>query len=75
MLGSLNKIWPWKEILSYRMSSSGEQKPFLTENMLPQNYMEVTGQEPLILYAVLSFLFGILLVLGIERTANYLKRS
>jgi putative membrane protein len=75
MLGSLNKIWPWKETLSYRMSSSGEQKPFLTENMLPQNYMEVTGQEPLILYAVLSFLFGILLVLGIERTANYLKRS
>lgn len=75
MLGSLNKIWPWKEVLSYRMSSSGEQKPFLTENIMPQHYMEVTGQEPLILFAVLAFLFGILLVLGIERTANYLKRS
>jgi len=75
MLGSLNKIWPWKEVLSYRMSSSGEQKPFLTENIMPQHYTEVTGQEPLILFAVLAFLFGILLVLGIERTANYLKRS
>jgi len=75
MLGSLNKIWPWKEVLSYRMSSSGEQKPFLTENIMPQHYTEVTGHEPLILFAVLAFLFGILLVLGIERTANYLKRS
>jgi putative membrane protein len=75
MLGSLNKIWPWKEILSYRMSSSGEQKPFLTENIMPQHFLEVTGQEPQVLYAILAFSFGILLVLGIERTANYLQKS
>lgn len=75
MLGSLNKIWPWKEVLSYRMSSSGVQKPFITENLMPQNYLEITGQEPMMLYAVLAFSFGILLVLGIERTAYYLKRG
>jgi putative membrane protein len=74
MLGSLNKIWPWKEVLSYRMSSHGEQKPFLTENLMPQDYLEVTGQEPLMLFAILAFSFGILLVLGIERTANYLQK-
>jgi putative membrane protein len=75
MLGSLNKIWPWKEILSYRMSSSGVQKPFITENLMPQDYLEITGQEPLMLFAILAFSFGILLVLGIERTAYYLKRG
>lgn len=75
MLGSINKIWPWKEVISYRMSSSGIQKPFITKNILPQNYMAVTGEESLILYAVLAFSFGILLVLGIERTAYYIKRK
>lgn len=75
MLGSVNKIWPWKKVISYRMSSSGIQKPFLTENILPQHYLEVTGEESLFLYALLAFLFGIVLVLGIERTANYISRS
>jgi putative membrane protein len=75
MLGSINKLWPWKEVLSYRMSSSGIQKPFVTENILPQNYLEVTGQESLFLFALLAFSFGVILVLGIERTAYYINRK
>lgn len=75
MVGSLNKIWPWKEILSYQVSSTGEQIPMVTNNILPQNYLEASGQEPLVLYAIFAFLFGILLVLGIERTAAYLQRG
>lgn len=75
MLGSINKLWPWKEVLSYRMSSSGVQKPFVTENILPQNYLELTGQESLFLFALLAFSFGVILVLGIERTAYYINRK
>jgi putative membrane protein len=75
MLGSINKLWPWKEVLSYRMSSKGVQKPFVTENILPQNYLEVTGQESLFLFALLAFSFGVILVLGIERTAYYINRK
>jgi putative membrane protein len=75
MLGSLNKIWPWKQVISYRISSSGVQKPFITDNILPQNYLAITGEESLILYAVLAFSLGILLVLGIERTAYYINRK
>lgn len=75
MLGSVNKLWPWKEVISYRMSSSGVQKPFVTENILPQNYLEVTGQESLFLIALLAFSFGVILVLGIERTAYYINRK
>jgi putative membrane protein len=74
MLGSINKIWPWKKILSYRMNSQGIQKPFITENILPQHYFEATGEEPLFLIALLAFSFGIFLVLGIERTANYINK-
>jgi putative membrane protein len=75
MLGSINKIWPWKQVISYRVSSSGVQKPFITDNILPQNYLAITGEESLILYAVLAFSLGILLVLGIERTAYYINRK
>ncbi|UJP65786.1 DUF368 domain-containing protein [Mongoliitalea daihaiensis] len=75
MLGSINKIWPWKQVISYRMSSSGAQKPFLTENILPQNYLAVTGQESLFLHAIVAFSFGIILVLGIERAAYYINRT
>jgi putative membrane protein len=75
MLGSINKLWPWKVVLSYRLSSSGTQKPLLTENILPQNYLAVTGEESLFLHAILAFSFGILLVVGIERLAFYMKRQ
>ena len=75
MLGSMNELWPWKLVLSYRTSSSGEQKPFLTENISPTAFLEQTGVEPQILLAVIAFLVGIGLVVGIERLANYFQKS
>jgi len=73
MLGSINKLWPWKKILSYRLSSSGEQEPFLTENIWPHHYLTITGEEPYFLAAIFAFCFGMALVIGIERTAYYMK--
>lgn len=73
MLGSINKLWPWKEVLSYRISSSGHQEPFLSKNILPNHFLAVTGQEPQFLLAIFAFFIGILLVIGIERVAYYLK--
>ncbi len=74
MLGSINEIWPWKNVLSYRMSSTGIQKPFITENLLPQHYLVETGEDPLVLFAFLAFFFGLFLVIGIERMATYMKK-
>jgi len=73
MLGSINKIWPWKKVLSYRMSSGGEQKPFITENIWPNHYLSETGLEPKFFIGLLAFLFGIIIVIGLERTAYYFK--
>ncbi|GAB3227469.1 DUF368 domain-containing protein [Algoriphagus aestuariicola] len=66
MLGSVNELWPWKLVTAWRTSSTGEQKPFLDENVLPGNYMELVGQEPQVLAAITAFAFGIILVLLIE---------
>ncbi|MFN3996790.1 DUF368 domain-containing protein [Algoriphagus sp.] len=75
MLGSVNELWPWKIVTAWRTSSSGEQKPFLTENILPGSYLEQVGEQPQILAAVLAFVFGIGLVLFIEWLASKLLKS
>lgn len=70
MLGSLNKVWPWKETLTWRTNSHGEQVPVLEQNLLPGTFGELTGQDPQLLLAVLLALAGIGLVLGLEWFAS-----
>ncbi len=67
MLGSLNKVWPWKYTVSYRINSHGEQVPVMQDNILPMSYQHLSGFDPMIWQAVLLAAIGALLVLGIER--------
>ena len=71
MLGSLNKVWPWQNVLQYRTNSKGEQVPFLYENVLPTHY----SAEPYILYCILLLILGFLMVFGIERLSKNSKQS
>jgi putative membrane protein len=36
MIGSLRKIWPWKEVLEYRVNSHGVEEALVTRNILPE---------------------------------------
>ena len=75
MLGSVNELWPWKQVTSWRTSSSGKEVPFLTENILPGEYLTQVGLEPQLGWAVGAFLFGIGLVLFIEWLASKLQQA
>ncbi len=75
MLGSLNKVWPWKIVSSFRMNSAGEQVPFITNNVLPTTYAQNTGEPSEVLLGIFFFAFGILLVVGLERIASYRSTS
>ena len=75
MIGSLNKIWPWKEVLEYRINSKGERVPFLEKNILPNEYIEMTGNDPFVLQALLFFFLGIGLVVVIEKIAKMTKQQ
>ncbi len=75
MIGSLNKIWPWKEVLQYRINSKGERVPFLEKNILPNEYIEITGNDPFVLQALLFFFLGIGLVVVIEKIAKMTKQQ
>jgi putative membrane protein len=73
MLGSLNKVWPWREVLEYATNSKGEQIPVFDRSIMPGNYFAVTGKDPLILQAILMMALGIFVVVLIERIATRLK--
>jgi len=70
MIGSLNKIWPWKETLTWRTDSHGEQVPLLQANLWPEQFAVVSGQDPQLLLAVSLAVIGIVLVLGLEWLAG-----
>ena len=65
MIGSLNKLWPWKQVMSYRENSHGEQVPFLESSVLPQNF----DGDPQLVGVVILALVGFALILILERWA------
>ena len=73
MIGSLNKVWPWKEVMAYRLNHEGIQVPAFDKSVLPGRYLEVSGQDPKIFYAILFAAAGVFLVVAIEKTAAYLR--
>lgn len=75
MLGSVNELWPWKLVTSWRTSSSGKEVPFLTENILPGEYLTQVGLQPQLGWAIGAFFFGIGLVLFIEWLASKLQQA
>ena len=66
IVGSLNKIWPWKEVLSYRTNSKGEQIPLLDKSIWPSSY----DGDPQLIMALLCMFAGFILILILENTAE-----
>src|SRR5690606_33553557 len=70
MLGSLNKVWPWKQTLAWQEGAHGERIPLVQENLLPARFAELNGQDPQLLLAIALAIGGVLLVLGLEQLAG-----
>lgn len=66
MLGSLNKVWPWKEVLSTRPNNKGEIVPFMERSVMPQVFEAQTGNDPQLFGAIMMALAGIAIVLAFE---------
>ncbi len=63
MIGALNKIWPWKEVLQYRTNHKGMEVPFIEKSVLPSGY----EGDPQFLYAMLFCVIGFLTIFILER--------
>lgn len=60
IVGSLNKIWPWKETLTWRTNSHGVKVPFNQQSILPANF---DGDAQITLAIVLMLIgFGIIIL-------------
>ena len=67
MLGSLNKVWPWKYTTAYTINRHGEEVPLVQENISPLSFESLTGQPSFLLYAIGFMLLGAAMVFFIEK--------
>ncbi|WP_370398259.1 DUF368 domain-containing protein [Tenacibaculum dicentrarchi] len=65
MLGSLNKVWPWKTVLTTYTDRHGVVKPLLEKSVLPFSY----DGNPELMYASILIIVGFSLILLLEKLA------
>ena len=66
MVGSLNKIWPWKEVTESFIDRHGDVTPLAERNILPGTYENLTGNESLLWGAIFFLVVGFVLIFVIE---------
>ncbi|MBD9178509.1 MAG: DUF368 domain-containing protein [Odoribacter splanchnicus] len=66
MIGSLNKVWPWKHTLETYIDTHGVEQVLVETNVSPGKFAGITGSDPLVWQAIVMCIVGILLIGGIE---------
>lgn len=70
MIGSLNKVWPWKDTVSFRTDHHGDSVPFIQENVFPANF----DGDAQLWFAIGCAVFGFLVIFILERFAPKLAK-
>jgi putative membrane protein len=69
MIGSLRKVWPWKEVVETMVDRHGDVVPLVERNLLPS--VSLNGSvNPEVLWAVGAALLGIVVLFGVEWIAT-----
>ncbi|MFT6264481.1 MAG: putative membrane protein [Oleiphilaceae bacterium] len=74
MIGALTKVWPWKEVLTYREDRHGRLLPLLEQNVLPDTYELLNGVPAQIEMALVCFVGAVFGVLFLESFAGRSKK-
>ncbi|SFF99337.1 DUF368 domain-containing protein [Neptunomonas qingdaonensis] len=67
LLGSLNKVWPWKYTTAYTLNSHGKQVPLAQDNVSPFVYEALSGQDSFMMASIALLILGVVIVLWMER--------
>lgn len=70
MIGSLNKVWPWKKVVETYVDRHGEVVPLVEKNILPGTYEQVAGGPSQLGMAVVFMIVGAAIIIGFELIAN-----
>lgn len=66
ILGSLNKVWPWKKVLSWRTNSIGEEVPLLEQSISPSSF----DGDSQVLFAIGLMFIGFLTIILLEKIGS-----
>ena len=67
MIGSLNKVWPWKETVSTFIDRHGFEKALLQENILPHTFESINGQNTNLMYAIGLAILGFMVIIIMDK--------
>lgn len=70
MIGSLNKLWPWKEVIEERLNSHGELVPFIERSIAPGRFAELSGLSTQMLPILVCALSGLMLIFVFEKLTH-----
>ncbi|MFK7749742.1 MAG: DUF368 domain-containing protein [Kordia sp.] len=70
ILGSLNKIWPWKVIIDTRIDSHGEEVNVYGKSILPNTFEDLGQGESKLLFAIGLMVAGFLTIFIMEKLAT-----
>lgn len=74
LVGSLNVTWPWKQVIQTTVNRHGEEIPIVQQNVLPDSYIQITGNDSLFISVCIFSLLGLMLVVSTEKLAELLKK-
>ncbi|MBT8394744.1 MAG: DUF368 domain-containing protein [Bacteroidia bacterium] len=67
IFGSLNKIWPWKKVLEWRLDSHNKEVPLLEQSISPFSF---EGDNQLS-FAIFLMIIGFLTIFILEKLGNF----
>lgn len=65
VFGSLNKIWPWKEALTWRVNSHGIKVPLNEKSISPFSF----DGDPQLMYSIILAIIGFSVIILLEKIA------
>lgn len=66
ILGSLNKVWPWKETLTWHTDSKGIKSPVLQESVSPFSFQG----DSMLVFALILMILGFLTIFILEKVGS-----
>ena len=73
IIGSLNKIWPWKETLSTRIDSKGIEIPVLQQSILPNKFTTLYQLDAQVSTALILMIVGFFSIIILEKIGDKSK--
>ena len=70
LIGSLSIIWPWKLVTSSITTDSGKVLVLSTDNLMPSEFLGLTGGDPQTFLCTVMFVFSLSAVIGLDYFAK-----